>query len=145
MSTRCQGSPGLISTRGRQCQGRTVLHFWQPHCKLQRPHLVLACLTPLLLPDSRLIPQLWRTLCAPSVRRHTLGHGMSLPTPPILPSSSAMALGAWYLDLHERRNVARSTDTRFKSSSTVSPPSSIMRSTHASFTRKVEEMKPSKR
>ncbi|KAK0989932.1 hypothetical protein LTS01_008722 [Friedmanniomyces endolithicus] len=55
-----------------------------------------------------------------------------------------MALGAWYLDLHERRNVARSTDTRFKSSSTVSPPSSIMRSTHASFTRKVEEMKPSK-
>ncbi|KAK0282096.1 hypothetical protein LTR35_007194 [Friedmanniomyces endolithicus] len=56
-----------------------------------------------------------------------------------------MALGAWYLDLRERRHVARSsTDTRFKSSSTVSPPSSIMRSTHASFTRKVEEMKPSK-
>ncbi|KAK0253887.1 hypothetical protein LTS09_011192 [Friedmanniomyces endolithicus] len=55
-----------------------------------------------------------------------------------------MALGAWYLDLHECRHVARSTDTHLKSSSTVSPPSSIMRSTHASFTRKVEEMKPSK-
>ncbi|KAK3072185.1 hypothetical protein LTR53_007292 [Teratosphaeriaceae sp. CCFEE 6253] len=51
-----------------------------------------------------------------------------------------MALGAWYMNLHD----CRQTNTARQSSSTVSPPSFAMRGV-TPFDRKVEEMKPSKR